>query len=274
MTKELEQIAEMIDGKKRYKLFDPARKAVLALPNAAFKLWVTYWTFEQDGKSYPSMEKLVKLTGMTERTIQTARKYLIKTGWLIKLKGSAAEYYTKASRGSYKIEVYRVDDPSKLEGYPANINPLNLTPQKLPLTVGVGFVVDVVVDTVHGPLTMGHGRCLPSATQTTENQNQNQKPPARTAPPEPSTLPAIVSATAPVVASPTRSTTKWLAKYDVPRPADFDTWSVKTKAEWVEDHRLVKTEIKPAQHKQKSGAVESKFLKLLDDGYEEIGWDD
>ena len=129
MTNQLNQVEEILSGERRYKFLDPTRKAVLALPNAAFKLWMAYWVHEQDTQeAYPTMDTLVRVTGMTEGTIRTARRYLLEAGWLIRLTGSAAEHYLKPTNGSWNIEVYRVDDPTTSE-----MTPQNLMGQKMTL---------------------------------------------------------------------------------------------------------------------------------------------
>src|ERR1035438_9108732 len=100
----------MLSGEGRYKLLDPHRKAVLALPPTALKLWLTYWMFESDEQeAYPSLDTLEKVTGMGRQAIINARNYLLATGWLVKLTGTAADKYTKPTRGSHNTPIYRVD---------------------------------------------------------------------------------------------------------------------------------------------------------------------
>lgn len=97
-----------------YKLLDPNRKAVLRLPHLAFKLWMTYWMFESDDQeAYVSNATLEEATGMTENTIIKWRKWLVKHGWLRPCGGTAAERYSKATRGAHQVLIYRVDDPTK-----------------------------------------------------------------------------------------------------------------------------------------------------------------
>jgi hypothetical protein len=114
-----EQLGSILDGTGRYKLLDPHRKAVLALPANAFKLWMAYWMFESDDReAYPKRETLEKAMGMSKPTLLKARQYLIETGWLVKVDGSAGSRYTKPSTGSWNIGIYRVDDPSGKESLP------------------------------------------------------------------------------------------------------------------------------------------------------------
>jgi hypothetical protein len=110
--KVFENVEAILAG-KRMKFLDPTRKAVLALPLAPFKLWHTYWSFENDAQeAYPSMATLMATSKMSKPTIIKARTHLLDTGWLIKLTGSAALRYIKASNGSWNISVYRVNDPT------------------------------------------------------------------------------------------------------------------------------------------------------------------
>lgn len=129
--KVLEQVEAVLSG-KRVKFLDPTRKAVLALPNAAFKVWMAYWMHESDGQeAYPEMDTLVRVTGMGENTIRRARKYLLDTGWLIQLDGSAGSRFARATNGAWNIMVYRVNDPtSKLEPSTQEMTGQNLTVPK------------------------------------------------------------------------------------------------------------------------------------------------
>lgn len=96
-----------------YKLLDPDRKAILKLPSGAVHLWFTFFMYENDDqRAYPAMEELMKATGMSKPTIIKHRKYLLANGWLVKCRGSAADYYSKATPGSHQVWVYRVDDPT------------------------------------------------------------------------------------------------------------------------------------------------------------------
>src|ERR1017187_627928 len=121
LTDKVFENVEAILAGKRMKFLDPNRKAVLALPLAPFKLWHTYWSFENDAQeAYPTMDTLTSTAKMSENTIIKARKYLLKTGWLIKLTGSAALRYAKPTNGAWKIDVYRVNDPTS----PAAVAPV------------------------------------------------------------------------------------------------------------------------------------------------------
>src|SRR4051812_32198628 len=99
------------------KLLDPNRKAVLSLPDPAFKLWATFWMFESDDhEAYPSLDRLEQVTGQSRKTIIKWRKYLLNTGWLLRLSGYAASRYSKPTRGSHSVGIYRVNDPTEKGG--------------------------------------------------------------------------------------------------------------------------------------------------------------
>lgn len=220
---ELDQIEEILSGSHRYKFLDPKRKAVLALPPSAFKLWMALWMLESDGReAYPSIETLAKITCMTENTIRTAREYLLKTGWLVKLTGSAAERYPHPSRGSHSVAVYRVNDPTN---NPSKFDPSNVwVPNSAPNVCSCCCTcpcscLEVRVDTTiklepEGDAILSPASSLRSDEKQKQNQQQEQKQkPLRSA-----------------------SATKWLQKYDSPMPVDFNTWSQETRSRWVVEH--------------------------------------
>jgi hypothetical protein len=87
-----------------YKLLDPNRKAVLRLPHLAFKLWMTYFMSESDDQeAYLSNEVIEERSGLSENTIIKWRKWLVKHGWLRPCGGTAAERYSKATRGAHQV---------------------------------------------------------------------------------------------------------------------------------------------------------------------------
>lgn len=111
-----------------HKLLDPNRKAVLRLPHLAFKLWMTYFMSESDDQeAYMSNEVIEERSGMSENTITKWRKWLVKHGWLRPCGGSAAERYSKATRGAHLVLIYRVDDPTKNTAT-SNFEEANTTP--------------------------------------------------------------------------------------------------------------------------------------------------
>ena len=256
-SKELNQIDEILSGTSRYKFLDPTRKAFLALPLAPFKLWMTYWTFESDEQeAYPSNETIEKVAGMTENTIRTARAYLLKTGWLVKLTGSAADKYPRPSRGSRSIAIYRVNDPtnnpSNFEGFQGEENnPSNVWVPKFAPNVCscccscpcscIELGVDIALKLKGGEDSLPSLRSddKPEEQEQRQRQKQQQKP-------------VCVSSAA-----------KWLAKYDAPMPVEFNSWNQETRSKWTVDHDRknlkvsVPVEVKP-EPKPKVLPVESK----------------
>jgi Helix-turn-helix domain len=112
--KELNQIEEMLFGTGRYKLLDCSRKSLFDLPGGAFKLWHVIYSMESSNQeAYPSLNTLVRVSRMTLNTVIKWKKYLLETGWLIKLEGSAGDRYSEPTNGSWNVPIIRVDDPTK-----------------------------------------------------------------------------------------------------------------------------------------------------------------
>lgn len=218
------QIEALLEG-KRFKLLDPNRKGVLALPNAAFKLWMAFWMFESDvQEAYPSMETLVAATDMTEGTIRTAREYLLETGWLVKLTGSAAEQFLKPSNGSWNVSIYRVDDPQKMT--PQNLKGQKMTLPKFAPNVTTAFALAVASTGTTGVATT----CTCSPSQASPSgvpslrEDEEQKPKQKQKP------------------SRSASATKWLQTYGEPKPAWFDEAAHTAEGQlkrsaWIEEHK-------------------------------------
>ena len=215
--KELNQVEELINGVRRYKFFDPTRKAVLALPPYAFKLWMTYWSFENDEReAYPSLDKLEEVTQLGRQAILRAREYLLETGWLIKLTGSAAERYAKPSRGAHNVAIYRVDDPTK----GVSDTPVPNTPNVLSSCSSSNRVLIPSCPVHYNTVVAGEpeGSSLRSDEQQNQQQDQEQKQKQK---------PMRLS-----------SAQKWALKYDALKPPKFDTWSQSDRSTWVLVHAL------------------------------------
>lgn len=239
MNKQLDQIDEMLSGHGRYKLLDPNRKAVLSLPPTALKLWLTYWMFESDEQeAYPSLDRLEQVTHMDRKTILKQREYLLETGWLVKLTGTAAERYSKPTRGANTIAVYRVDDPTK----GGKILPLdkrveNLHPPKFPpnvcsccCTCPCSCIEVEDVTTLNLKAKTG-GVCL-SPSETSSLRSDEEQKPNQQQKQKQQQQPVRVSSAA-----------KWLAKYDAPKPVEFDSWNQETRSKWTVDHDRKKLKV-------------------------------
>lgn len=206
------RVEEVLAG-KRYKFLDPTRKAVLMLPPNALKLWLAYWMFESDDrKAYPTQDTIDRVTGMSTKTIIKARAYLLAEGWLKKCSGSAADYYTKATRGAHKVGVYRVADPTGGETPPRQVDKVeflhhdivpggNVIPPKTPHNGVVAFVVDVEVEVES---------ITPSKIPVEmTDQPEKQKP---------------------------KPTDKWLEFYTETLPVRFYSFPLDAQAVWLDKH--------------------------------------
>lgn len=98
----------------RNKILDCDRKGVLKLPSGALHLWLCLWMNENSTQqSYMSLKEIQRQTGMDRKTIVKWRRYLVQHGWLVQTGETAADMYSKATRGAHDVLVYRVDDPTK-----------------------------------------------------------------------------------------------------------------------------------------------------------------
>ena len=222
--KQITQVEEMLEG-RQYKLLDPRRRTVLALPPNAFKLWMAYWMFESDEQeAYPSLDTLERVMQTGRQAILRAREYLLKTGWLVKLTGTAAERYVKPTRGAHNVAVYRVDDPTKGVKITLPEKGVIDTPQKI--TPKVSSSVSA------SSYEYGYNsHCKYSEASPLDGKTEKPKTtPAR----------STQGGTRPRSAQSETSRAKWLATYDSPKPVDFDSWSQPARTSWCEEHRLGK----------------------------------
>ena len=68
----------------RLTVLDCSRKAILALPNAAFKLWMCYWMNEDDEQeSFVSQPEIRIQTTMGITSIVHWTQWLVRHGWLV-----------------------------------------------------------------------------------------------------------------------------------------------------------------------------------------------
>jgi hypothetical protein len=242
--KTLNHVEEVLSG-KRYKFLDPTRKAVLMLPPNALKLWLTYWMFESDEQeAYPSLDKLEEVMDTGRQAILSARQYLLDTGWLVKLTGSAAERYAKPSQGSHNVAVYRVDDPTKgVEDGGMKITPLkiipNVTTVSAPASTGTTTGATTSTNACTAVHTLGGSLKISSLRSEEKPEEQNQEQKQKT---------MRVS-----------SATKWMNRYGVAMPDGFNSWSQLDRSTWVDVHDQTKTKVLPVPEKVKDSVpVETK----------------
>lgn len=238
-----------------YKLLDPHRKAVLRLPHLAFKLWMTFWMNESDDReAYIDLDTIEEQSGMDRKSAIKWRNYLVSTGWLIKLQGSAAERYSKPTRGSHDVCIYRVNDPTKEKVFPnlENFHPFSKTvekfssgkfPPKVYASVSgsglPGSFSEYMIPDVISTVTDLKDGSLPSE----EKNRENQKPKNRSVPCE-----AQAASPLPPQAAVKPKFQKSPHKYDAPFPPDFDSdksaAGVKYRNEWMARHRLPAEKLK------------------------------
>lgn len=214
------------------KLLDCNRKGILGLPSGAVHLWLCYYMHESEQQeSYLSVRSLARITGMDTKTVMKWQRYLLENGWLVQVGATAADRYSKPSRGANKVPVVRVDDPLKCGG--VGISPTrpemseNLLHPKLPTKVygsssGSGCRSNCV------PLTStdtGEFASLPTLPSV-EKKPENQKPKAKPIVPVPVPKPP---------ASATRKKVR-AAKDGTPWPDDFNSWTNVARTEWLDKH--------------------------------------
>lgn len=234
-----------------FKLLDPNRKAVLSLPDPALKLWLAYWMFESDDQeAYPSLDRLEQVSGQSRNTILKWRKYLLETGWLLRLTGYASDRYSKPTRGSHSVAVYRVNDPTKDEegsrgepiqatkgshGEPIDGNdergfttftPHEMNPRFIPVSMSL-------------PLSEALPVAVTSPTSADADMSELQS--LRDSKSTPTTK-AKTKAKTPTTGSGSDAALpvklKSNSKYDAPFPYDFDSWSQVDRTRWSMEHSV------------------------------------
>jgi hypothetical protein len=235
-------------GEPIYKVLDCQRKGILGLPSGAVHLWLTYWMHEsEDNECYLSTRVLAAIMNVDRNTVMKWQQYLLANGWLKLTGGSAADKYDNPTRGASKVPTMRVDDPLKGclaetmdheegEGVIQPESGGNLiggkNQPKVSGSVSSSRCVTVRDTTPPVAIPMSsHAetfslRSNDERQKQEQNQGQNQKQkqnqkqyPLRS---ESAVKPQL----------------KQSPKYDSPFPAEFDSWSVLARAEWVEVHSV------------------------------------
>jgi hypothetical protein len=218
-----------MEPQSKYKLLDCDRKDILGLPSGAVHLWLTYYMHESEAReSYLSLRTIADITGMDQKTIIKWQRYLKAGGWLIETGATAADRYSKPTRGAHKVPVVRVDDPTKGAGnIPAVEIPTklescgageSLAPKNS--SKGYGYDSEVIGSSSASPSGSRCGdeyglthACDATPKKRTEEQTQNLK-------------------------TNTNTKTKYVrcAKDGTPWPNDFDSWTNAQRTEWLLDH--------------------------------------
>jgi hypothetical protein len=204
----------------RLKILDCNRKAILALPPNALKLWLTYYMNESEWQeAWPSQSTLRAITGMSKNTLIHWQRYLKAGGWLVETGAKASDRYACATPGSHNIPVVRVDDPtkgSKIE--PLEIPTITDEPQGVQFLIPPKFEPKVSCSSSGS----GYGSDSPSFSSSTsvsavvaeqvKSEDQNPKPK-----PKPKTK--------------TRH-----AGDGTPWPEGFDSWTNARRISWLKEH--------------------------------------
>jgi hypothetical protein len=223
--KEFSQINEWLDGQRRYKLLDCNRKNLLRLKGARLQVWMAQYMSESpDQESWLSLGTLMHLTGLTKPAIIAARKWLIANGWTRDTGEVAASKYSLPSRGSHKVKVLSVDDPSKETLPPSKV----VLPTKTLPNVTTAFASAValaVSPTVENTTTRTCTPHLSPSEDPSLREDEKQQPETKTK----------------TETTRSASEAKWLAKYGETKPAWFDeaAHTVENqlrRSAWIEAH--------------------------------------
>jgi len=260
----------------RLKILDGNRKGVLQLPSGAVHLWFAYYMCESEGReAYPSVRTLAKLTNLDPKTVNKWQRYLLENGWLVRVGGHASDRYTKATQGSHRTPILRVDDPTKgvgniptaSEGVSPKLKELEWGVGDIPTGVGnylVGNIPTKVSGSVSGSYS-GSGsdsssvRTMAKSSLACEQDDATHPSPTgieTTPTPEPKAKP-----TPKTPASPVEVKRKHLPKYTEPFPVDFNSWTNLARLEWTEKHKVPvesKSVALPVLAEKSSVPVESK----------------
>lgn len=233
--KQLNQIEEWIAGKRRYKLLDLDRKDILKLKGARLQVWMAQWMSESDeGEAWLSLTTLMNLTGLAEHTVIEARRWLVANGCMKEPGGTAADKYKKPTVGAHKVKVRSVKAPPANNAgvLLQNLHLQNLQPPAKhadkvyvsgsDFASGCSSVSGCDYD--YTPSSVGRED---KDSSLREEEQATTKPRAKT--------PACSVRDE---AKPVESKLKRSLNYDESFPLEFDSWSVESRAEWVEQHRV------------------------------------
>ena len=229
-------------AEQHLKLLDCDRKGILALPSGAVHVWLCYYMHESDAQeAYLSVRTLARVTELDPKTVNKWQKYLLEHGWLVRVGATAADRYSRPTRGANKVPVVRVDDPIKGVGIIATGVLENLLHPKIPTKVygsssGSGSSSESSCDSTCNAIVRETVASLPTLPSV-EEEPAKQKPKAT---PKPTTPVAP-----PVSATPIQDKRKKAAKDGTPYPPDFNSWSNVARCEWLAAHAAAKPEEAP-----------------------------
>lgn len=241
-------------------------EALARLPSAAAHIWLIHWRYMSiDGEAYPTLDTLEAYTGCDRKTVIKWRNYLLSRGWIKTTGHSAAERYSKPTRGAHKVPVFKLF-PLTLENVLVPIvSTETLSTETVPPKVyvssyGSGLPGSSSEDTnltLHPTVTdLSVGSSL-SKEKNRENQTPKTKDPCvpceGSVPTQTKAEAAQAPATPPLppqaAAEPVKPRLKKSPhKYDAPFPPDFDAdkspTGVKYRREWIAKHILPPEKLK------------------------------
>lgn len=208
------------------KVLDCDRKAVLALPHAAFKLWVCYWMNEDDDReSFVSQPEIRVQSNLSITSIVNWTKWLVRHGWLVDTGKTAYEKFLALGRipsdNSKQVKVYRVEDPTtrtSVVGAPLQNLEGDTTTKNVNKVSGSRSGSSSVSDSPSRSYRESSSSSLPDSGEVGEQaqpQNGNQEP--KTVEPKPTLTKA--------------------AGKKIRVPEGFDSWSLEDRLEWSRVNR-------------------------------------
>jgi hypothetical protein len=224
--------------KDRLKILDCNRKAILGLPEGAFKLWFTYYMNEDEGQeSFLTIPEIETQTGMSRPTIIKWTGWLVRHKWLVDTGKTAADKWRAVGRpvspNAHQVTVYRVDDPTTKDfllvenAYQSK----NFTGHELKILTqgsgsasGSGSGSHFAFDSGSGsssinPPAADGGEVTPAPKAKEESKTE--------------TNPAGVLGASPESESNTKTGKPKAAPDGTPWPSDFDSWENAQRLEWL-----------------------------------------
>jgi Helix-turn-helix domain len=212
-----------MSNEPNYKVLDASDKSILQLPDGALKVYLCYLLSANEmGESYLSVRTIASLTGQDTKTVIKWLKYLLECGRLTNTGDTAADRYSKPTRGSYKVRVLSVGN------FPTSETPANLVKN----SVGES---PTPKNSHKGLLVIGYGSSSPSPSPLLfESENncsspstyvpsvlEKQKPDEREEKPQPENQ------------KPKPAHGPKCAPDGTPYPDGFDAWTNAKRLEWL-----------------------------------------
>jgi|SRR5579864_26242 len=218
-------------------ILDRSRKAILALPNAAFKLWMCYWMNEDyEKESFVSQPEIRIQTTMGITSIVHWTQWLVRHGWLVPTGKTAYDKLVAMGRipsdNSKQVKVYRVDDPtSKSERVSPPLHflegdTLSISENKVSGSSSVyGSGSDSRSNCNSTSIASSSSESAASPLEEAHPENQKQEPKPKTVKTDPKRL------------YKTKGKVRGKTSLDgTPWPDDFNHWPNADRLEWLKQH--------------------------------------